>query len=143
MTDRLSKLQRSSVMASIKSSNTTPERRLRCLLKELFPGDQVVERPADLPGRPDFFIPALRMALFADGCFFHGCRLHLRMPAENHDYWERKIEGNRRRDQRVNRELRELGIWPVRVWEHELEGSLAAARRKIRRGVKRCSVPSQ
>lgn len=130
--DRVPKAERSRVMSLIRSFGTSPERRLGELLRSLFPDEQIIERPA-LPGKPDFFLPRLGLALFADGCFWHGCPRHLRMPEDNRAYWEEKIRRNRARDKRANRELRATGVRPVRVWEHDLGKSLAAARRKIRR----------
>ena len=137
MPDMFPPEKRREIMARIRSFGMRPERRLGELLREELPGEEIVERPPGLPGRPDFYLPRLRLAVFADGCFFHGCPRHLRMPASNQDYWRRKIQRNRERDRRTRRELRRLGIRVVRVWEHELKGSAAAARRKIRRALRR------
>jgi len=137
MTDMFPPEKRSEIMARIRSAGMRPEQRLGMLLREELPGEEIVERPPDLPGRPDFYLPGLRLAVFADGCFFHGCPKHLRMPASNRAYWERKIRRNRERDRRTRRALRRLGIRVTRVWEHELKGAAAAARRKIRRAVRR------
>ena len=82
MADIFPPKKRSEIMARIRSSGMKPERLLGQLLRELLPpGEEIVERPKDLPGRPDFYIPRLRLAVFADGCFFHGCPKHLRMPS--------------------------------------------------------------
>lgn len=137
MPDVFSPEQRSDIMARIRSSGMKPEIRLGRLLRELFPETEIVERPKSLPGHPDFYLPALRVAVFADGCFFHGCPKHLRMPRTNQDYWARKIERNRQRDLRVRRDLRRLGVRCVRVWEHELTENASSAKRKLRRAIKR------
>lgn len=70
--------------------------------------------------RPDFVFPRLRVAVFVDGCFWHGCPKHATWPKTRAAFWKAKIEGNRARDRRVNRELRKRGWTVVRVWEHEL-----------------------
>ena len=74
-----------------------------------------------LPGRPDIVFPALRLAIFVNGCFWHLCpRCKLPQPRANEDFWKNKLEANRRRDARVRGELEALG-WEVRVvWEHEI-----------------------
>jgi DNA mismatch endonuclease (patch repair protein) len=70
--------------------------------------------------RPDFVFRRQRVALFVDGCFWHGCPRHGTLPAGNRPFWRRKLAGNRTRDRRVNRALRRLGWRVVRVWEHAL-----------------------
>jgi len=61
-----------------------------------------------------------RLAVFVDGCFWHGCPRHYTKPANNRDFWRRKLEANRARDRRVNRELKRLGWRILRIWEHDL-----------------------
>lgn len=70
--------------------------------------------------RPDFVFPRLRLAVFVDGCFWHGCPKHATWPARRAAWWRRKIEGNRARDWKVNRALRANGWRVLRIWEHEL-----------------------
>jgi DNA mismatch endonuclease (patch repair protein) len=119
MTDWLTIEQRSRNMSAIRSSGTLPERRLAAALRFLFPRRRVVHHP-DLPGRPDFYLPGLRLALFADGCFWHGCPTHGRTPDCNLAYWRPKLERNAARDRSVMLELRRMGIRPLRLWDHEL-----------------------
>jgi DNA mismatch endonuclease (patch repair protein) len=64
------------------------------------------------------FRPA-RVAVFVDGCFWHGCPEHYAAPRTNPHYWAPKIARNRARDEAVNRELGDAGWTVVRVWEHE------------------------
>ena len=71
--------------------------------------------------RPDFVFRKQRMAIFVDGCFWHGCPKHATWPAHRAAWWRRKIEGNKTRDQVVNRALRRAGWRVVRIWEHELQ----------------------
>ena len=120
MADWLTREQRARNMAAIRSSGTSPERRLGIALKALFPRRRIVERTPELPGRPDFYLPGLRLAIFADGCFWHCCPEHGRVPGDNRDYWEKKLDRNAARDREAARALRRLGIRPVRLWEHEL-----------------------
>jgi DNA mismatch endonuclease (patch repair protein) len=71
-------------------------------------------------------IPDLRLCLFADGCFFHRCPKHWRLPATRTEYWQAKIARNVRRARRVDRDLRRDG-WSVwHVWEHNLAGKTLA-----------------
>lgn len=140
--DRLTPDQRSRNMSRIRSSGTSPERRLGELLHVLFPEEAITERPA-LPGKPDYFLPRLNLAVFADGCFWHGCPKHHRLPEDNRPYWEEKIRRNRARDRRASKDLRAMGVRPVRVWEHELGKDLGAARRKIRRAAREAAKMSK
>lgn len=78
-------------------------------------------RNSSLPGRPDFVFPKTRVALFVDGCFWHGCPAHANLPVNNRPFWRAKLEGNRRRDRRVGRALRARGWRVLRVWEHDLK----------------------
>lgn len=64
-------------------------------------------------------IAGLRLAVFVDGCFWHGCPVHATWPKTNAEFWRAKIEKNRVRDRDTNRRLREEGWTVVRVWEHE------------------------
>jgi len=89
-------------------------------------------RHLDVPGKPDFVFPKSKIAVFIDGCFWHGCPRHCRMPATNTRYWVNKIDGNKQRDGRVTKELRKMGWIVFRFWEHELAGT-ASLNRKINR----------
>lgn len=71
-------------------------------------------------GRPDFVFPKLKVAVFVDGCFWHGCPKHSNLPVNNRPFWQRKLHGNRLRDLRVNRKLRGQGWLVLRIWEHDL-----------------------
>lgn len=74
-----------------------------------------------LVGKPDFVFPKSRIAAFIDGCFWHGCPKHCRMPSSNKDYWEGKIGKNVKRDRKINKELRAKGWKVIRFWEHDLK----------------------
>jgi DNA mismatch endonuclease, patch repair protein len=70
--------------------------------------------------RPDFIFRQPRVALFVDGCFWHGCPRHANLPVNNRTFWRKKLALNRARDLLVNRRLRQLGWRVLRLWEHEL-----------------------
>ena len=78
-------------------------------------------RHLPLPGKPDFAWPGLRVALFVDGCFWHGCSRCYRQPKSNVDFWQRKVAMNQRRDRKVSRQLRERGWSVIRVRECALK----------------------
>jgi DNA mismatch endonuclease (patch repair protein) len=70
--------------------------------------------------RPDFIFPKPRLAVFVDGCFWHGCPQHGTKPKGNAVFWRKKFASNQTRDRRVNRALRRANWRVLRVWEHEL-----------------------
>jgi DNA mismatch endonuclease, patch repair protein len=67
----------------------------------------------------DIVFASARVAVFVDGCFWHGCPQHASWPKSNADFWREKIETNRLRDTDTDQRLTALGWIPVRVWEHE------------------------
>jgi DNA mismatch endonuclease Vsr len=71
-------------------------------------------------GKPDFVFSTQRLAVFVDGCFWHGCPKCRKIPATNVAYWSRKIYRNRARDRRSSSRLRKDGWTVLRVWEHHL-----------------------
>lgn len=115
----LSRKSRSRHMASIRSfGNASTELAMASLLrKNRLSGWR---RHAPLPGRPDFYFPKQRVAIFVDGCFWHACRHHFRMPVSNAAWWQAKLTSNKRRDNRAARALRAKGVRVVRIWEHDL-----------------------
>ncbi len=70
--------------------------------------------------RPDFVFREVRLALFVDGCFWHGCPKHATQPRSNAVFWRKKFAANQARDRLVNRALRRSGWRVLRIWEHEL-----------------------
>ena len=70
--------------------------------------------------RPDFVFPKDRLAVFVDGCFWHGCPKHATRPKNNRLFWKGKLAGNQARDRVVNRNLRRAGWRVVRIWECDL-----------------------
>ena|SRR5947209_2337203 len=84
-----------------------------------------------VPSRADIvFLPA-QVAVFVDGCFWHGCPVHRTSPKSNRAWWRAKLAANRRRDLRTSRVLRKAGWVVVRVWEHRALRSPERAARMI------------
>lgn len=73
----------------------------------------------DVRRRADIALREVRIAVFVDGCFWHGCPLHGTWPKQNAEFWRAKIEGNRLRDADTDRRLTMTGWHVIRVWEHE------------------------
>lgn len=71
-------------------------------------------------GKPDFVFQKLKLAVFVDGCFWHGCPKHATKPKNNREFWRRKLSANKARDRIVTPALRRAGWRVLRVWEHEL-----------------------
>jgi DNA mismatch endonuclease (patch repair protein) len=71
-------------------------------------------------GSPDFVFPKLRVAVFVDGCFWHGCPKHASIPVSNRAYWEAKLQRNKNRDRQVTLALRAAGWGVIRIWECNL-----------------------
>lgn len=107
-------------MARIRSRGTLPERTIRSALSRR--GVRFRAHDALLPGRPDFVLPGSRVAIFVDGCFWHGCPDHYNRPKTRQEYWDRKLRLNIARRTKVARELRALGWTAVAIWECEARG---------------------
>lgn len=124
---------RSKNMRAIRSSaNATTEKRMISLfLRSRLRGWRV--RLKEIPGTPDFVFPDCRLAIFVDGCFFHGCPKCGHIPKTNSEYWEAKILRNRRRDLRISRQLRLLGYSVIRIWECQLRTSPIQCLKRIQR----------
>jgi DNA mismatch endonuclease (patch repair protein) len=108
-------------MQANRRRDTGPERRLRSLLHRAglrFRVDYRVGQGKGAP-RPDIAFLAPRVAVFVDGCFWHGCPDHGGSPSKNISYWGPKLARNRARDLENDRALREAGWEVLRVWEHE------------------------
>lgn len=112
--------ERSRNMRAIRSSaNATTERRLiNLFLRERVRGWRV--RSKGVLGTPDFVFPSSCLAVFCDGCFFHGCPKCGRIPKTNAAYWRAKIRRNQKRDAAITRKLRSLGFSVVRIRECQL-----------------------
>lgn len=100
--------------------DTAPEMALRSELHRRGLRYNVHRRPVpDLRREADIVFPARRIAVFVDGCFWHGCPDHRTHPRRNSSFWLDKIDGNRSRDADTDARLRAAGWTVIRVWEHE------------------------
>lgn len=120
MTDVFSKAKRSKIMAGIHGAHTLPEKAVRSFLRQR--GFRFRLHSSCLPGKPDFVIPDLHVAIFVNGCFWHG---HTRckrgaLPTTRVEFWQQKISGNVSRDRRNASALRRLGWRVITVWQCQL-----------------------
>ena len=118
MSDNLTKKQRQHCMSQIKSGNTKPEITIRKLIWKKGYRYRIGH---GLRGKPDMVFPSYGIAVFIDGCFWHGCHRHYKMPASNVNYWKQKISGNKRRDKKIERHLKKAGWKVIRIWEHDVK----------------------
>jgi DNA mismatch endonuclease (patch repair protein) len=121
MVDTFSKAKRSEIMAANRGhGNRSTEMRLCTLLTASgVTGWRV--HATDIIGKPDFVFDTEKLAIFVDGCFWHGCSKCRVLPKTNQEFWEAKIKATIARDKRVTRRLRYLGWHVIRIWEHELK----------------------
>jgi DNA mismatch endonuclease (patch repair protein) len=125
--DRISKEKRSRVMSAIRSTDTQPELRLRRALwakgmrYRIHYGSEKI----------DIAFPSKKIAVFVDGCFWHGCPLHSHFPKSNVEYWHPKLRRNIERDKAKESRLRSGGWKVLRLWEHELADISPAVDRVI------------
>ena len=120
MVDKFSREERSRIMSRVKGRDTDPEKKVRSLLQAM--GYRFRLNQKSLPGSPDIVLPKYKKTVFVHGCFWHGhkgCRRAAR-PTSNADFWNRKIEGNIKRDSVKLRELRKLGWKATVVWQCQI-----------------------
>lgn len=131
MADRITPEARSRLMSKIGPKNTGPELLVRSLLHRM--GYRFRLHRKGLPGTPDIVLPGRSVAIFVNGCFWHGhaCKVG-KMPKSRLDYWGPKIEANIARDAKKRRQLRRLGWRTIVVWECGIkdEEKLAARLRR-------------
>lgn len=114
-------------MQAQRTRDTGPELAVRRLLHAAGLRYRVDRAP--LPGlrrRADLVFGPARVAVYVDGCFWHGCPEHGNSPRANSEYWRPKLAGNRARDEDTDRRLAAAGWTVVRAWEHEDPGGVAA-----------------
>jgi DNA mismatch endonuclease (patch repair protein) len=129
MADIYTRAERSALMAKVRGrGNLTTEEALAKVLRAQ--GWSGWRRQRSIGGmsaagerfqvRPDFVFAARRLAVFVDGCFWHGCPQHGTRPQGNSAFWRAKFRRNQARDRRDARRLRREGWQVLRLWEHEL-----------------------
>jgi DNA mismatch endonuclease (patch repair protein) len=148
MTDVFSKAKRSEVMARIhgKGNRDTELEFMRLLRRDRISGwrrhlSLTLKKPNTARSKhirrvrrvsPDFVFPQLRVAIFVDGCFWHGCPTHCTTPASNVVFWRTKLDGNRTRDRYVTKTLRRQKWVVLRFWEHQMRhGDRVIARLRL------------
>ena len=120
MADVFSPEERSEIMKKVKSTrNKSTELKLLKFFKEN--NIKGWRRNFRLFGNPDFVFPKQRLAIFTDGCFWHGHDCRNTKPEDNKQYWQKKIQRNKIRDQLVNETLTEKRWTVIRIWECELQ----------------------
>ena len=125
MSDIYSKSKRSAIMSRIRGKgNLKTELALVGLFRKH--GIRGWRRDSRLIGRPDFIFPRLRVAVFVDGCFWHGCPDHGTQPKSNAAWWAEKIRSNMKRDRDTDSRLAVEGWTLIRIWEHEAPDVAAA-----------------
>ena len=119
MADVFSREKRSLVMAAIKSKgNKETEMRLVEIFR--LNGIKGWRRNQPLLGKPDFTFRKQNVLVFVDGCFWHCCPKHSRLPKSNRVYWQKKLKRNQVRDRAITRAMQRRGWCVLRVWQHEL-----------------------
>jgi DNA mismatch endonuclease (patch repair protein) len=104
-------------MSRVRGRDTRPEILLR---KALWRAGYRYRLRSDLPGRPDLVFPGARLAVFVDGCFWHGCPTHYSAPSTHRAFWAAKLRYNVEHDLDVDDALRDLGWRSFHIWQHEL-----------------------
>lgn len=132
--DTVNRKTRSRVMAAVRSSgNRSTEKRLRyALIRARVKGWRT--QANDIVGIPDFVFDKEQIAVFVDGCFWHGCPRCYRRPSSSQKYWDNKVKRNMARDKRVAAKLRRDGWSVIRIWEHCLpkpEKAIARIKSKL------------
>jgi len=119
MSDTLDKRQRSELMSKVKcKNNKSTELRLIKIMKEM--EIKGWRRGYPIKGHPDFVFIKQRLAVFVDGCFWHGHNCRNLSPDDNKTFWENKISSNREHDLKVTSRLEARKWKVVRIWECEL-----------------------
>lgn len=119
MADVFDKAKRSEVMARIRSKGN---KHTELALLKLLRSHKIAgwRRNEVVLGKPDFVFRRGQVAVFVDGCFWHGCPKHYQVPASNRTFWKQKFGTNKERDRYVTRTLKRGGWTVVRIWECQL-----------------------
>jgi DNA mismatch endonuclease (patch repair protein) len=129
LADVHTKEQRSFNMSRIRGSDTNPEIILRKALWN--EGFRYTKKNKDIPGKPDLAFRKKRLVVFIDGCFWHRCPQHFKQPANNAEFWQKKIQSNIERDEKVNRMLQTEGWKVIRIWEHDVRSNFDKTKQMI------------
>jgi len=130
MADNLSREKRSKVMASIRGKNTRPEVTIRKILWKK--GMRYRLHNKSVFGTPDISLKKRKIAIFVDGCFWHGCNRCYKEPKTNVEFWRNKIIQNKKRRIKVRRHLKKEGWRILEFWEHEINSDPVLVSKKIK-----------
>lgn len=128
-------LTRSEIMKRVKQKDTAAELALRSALHGLGLRYRLHRRIEGVV--VDVVFPTAKVAVFVDGCFWHGCPLHATFPKSNQSYWLPKLAENKERDQRQSEKLSTTGWSVIRLWEHECLPTTGNTARRIAQAVSR------
>ena len=107
-------------MRAAKPRDTAPEKALRSELHKRGLRYRIDVKPVkELNRRADIVFRSAKVAVFVDGCFWHGCLIHGTQAKANAEFWKNKIKQNQVRDEDTNKRLKKAGWRVIRVWEHE------------------------
>ena len=129
MADNLSSETRSKIMSTIRGKNTKPEIKIRKIIWSRNKRYRIHDRT--IFGTPDISNKKRRLAVFIDGCFWHGCSRCYKEPQTNTEFWRTKIKNNRERRKKVISKLKVEGWNIMEFWEHEINQDSKAIARKI------------
>lgn len=120
MADIFNKEKRSEIMSQVKSkrNKSTEEKLIQFFKEKKITGWR---RNYKIKGKPDFVFPKMRIAIFTDGCFWHGHDCRNTRPKDNSEYWLKKISRNMERDAETTKYLQKIGWHVIRIWECELK----------------------
>ena len=130
MADIFDKDKRSEIMSKVKSSgNKSTELKLL----QYFKDNKITgwRRNSKLFGKPDVVFPKNKVAVFVDGCFWHGHDCRNTRPSDNAEYWTKKISKNKDRDVAVTDHLKKLGYTVIRLWECEIKKNIVEEKIKF------------
>lgn len=133
MADNVTGEIRTRTMRAVKSKDSKMEVKFRSALWRA--GLRFNKNVTSMLGKPDIVFPRRKVVVFLDSCYWHGCPRHLRMPSSNVEYWQAKIDRNRKRDAKVNETYAEMNWRVLRFWEHELKEKFDDCVNRIKREI--------
>lgn len=127
---------RSKAMAAVRGrDNRTTERRLKMALVSAGVRGWSCHTK-EIKGRPDFYFASASVAVFADGCFWHGCPVCGHIPKKNQEFWGLKLRRNVERDNATTSALASEGVLVLRFWEHEIKGELQQCVARVQEAIR-------
>lgn len=134
MVDVLTPDQRRRCMGRVKNKNTSIELLLR---KALWSSGLRYRLKSKLIGKPDIVFNLAKVAIFVDGCFWHGCPEHGQLPQTNESFWESKIRANVDRDRVVSKALTGQGWIVIRFWEHDIKRDIKGCVSRVKMSIQK------